>query len=222
MSIEVRFRRLPMLGATLALASVLSGCGTFVDAQVTSFHQLADPWQGRRIVVEPRDGQRDSLEWKAYADQVRQALIGKGFVDAGSAAPDLRVRLDYRIEGRAQSYSHPVYGYGAFGPVWGWDPYYYGRAGFGWRAYYPMTYGVVGSGVSQYRVWTRELKVEMTKGGDGTKVFEGTAVSDGEINALPTIMPLLVRALFDDFPGVNGQTRRLRVELRPDQSARSQ
>jgi hypothetical protein len=218
-------RRWPQLAWRLLLAPLVllaSGCASYMSADVTSFHQVPPERRlaGQTFVIEPADDQKESLEFRAYADLVRQGLIGQGLVPASSSAADLGVSIRYWIdEGRSVTYGYPAYGYTSFGPVWGWAP----RPGPGghvhyvWTAAYPMSYGMVGTSYSQSLLYRRELRVDITDrrpDGKGAKLFEGRATSEGETGALAPVMPALVRALFSDFPGPNGATRRVLVDLK--------
>ena len=46
------------------------------------------------------------------------------------------------------------------------------------------------------------------------QVFESRAEYEGAPASLPALMPLLMEAAFDRFPGVNGQVRVLRFDAR--------
>ena len=212
-------RRVLRRQSLLALAPLMllaGGCASYLSADVTSFHQLpGQRFAGQNFTIEPAAEQKDSLEFRAYADLVRQALIRQGLVFASAA--DLAVSMRYSIDsGRPVINGYPAYGYTSFGPVWGWVPYpapgghvHYVRA-----ASYPAGYGVIGSSYSQYVVYRRELRVDITDrrpGGKGAKLFEGSVMSEGGAGALAPVMPAMVRALFSDFPGPNGVTRRISI-----------
>ena len=49
---------------------------------------------------------------------------------------------------------------------------------------------------------------------DGPFVFEGRVVSIGGSKDLPKVMPLMIDAIFSDFPGENGST--VRVIIKPE------
>jgi hypothetical protein len=210
------------LAVLLPCLGVAGGCATYLQAQVTSFHQGTEELRlaGKRFVVEPTDAQKDSLEFQAYADLVRRALVEKGLVAAGNdARPDLIVRISYGIDnGRPVVYGYPAYGYTHYGPVWTWTPYPVPGGGvrYVWTPTYPMTYGVVGTHYSEATIYRRELRVvihERGNGAAGARVYEGTVVTEGGSGSLAPVMPSMVRALFSDFPGRNGQTRIVQVPI---------
>ena len=52
-----------------------------------------------------------------------------------------------------------------------------------------------------------------------TRVFEGSAVSTGTNGQIEPVMPYIVQAIFDQFPGASGETRTVRIEVPPDSEA---
>lgn len=208
------------LGA--ALVAVLSGCASYLTAQVTSFHQAdGNRLAGRSFVITPTKEQGESLEFRSYADLVRDALVRHGLVASTSAAAELDVTMRYTTDnGKAVTYGYPAYGYGygyaAYDPFWGW-PYYYGPYGHYYP--YPLSYGVIGTSYTQAILYRRELRVEITDrrpdkdAAAGGRLFEGTVVSEGESASIAPVMPAMVRALFSDFPGPNGISRQVQVQL---------
>ena len=48
------------------------------------------------------------------------------------------------------------------------------------------------------------------------RIFEGTAVSTGTNGQINPVMPYIVQAIFDQFPGASGETRTVRIEVPPD------
>lgn len=222
----------------LMLLSLASGCTTMMSAQVTSFHRTGQTWAGKTFLIVPDDKQRGNLEFDAYARQIVSALAAHGLVPmnvgaASGSTAQLRVHLEYGVdEPRAVTYEQPVYGYANFGPVWSWQPYY-GRGGavyHAWGPTYPLAYGVIGSSPGQYRVWRHRLDVRILEASpDAPMVFEGKASTQARTDSLPTMMPVLVEALLRDFPGLNGQSRSVDVEVRerdpdatPDAQPRSE
>jgi len=215
-----RLCRLCLLALLLAGAS---GCASYLTAQVTSFHQVTDQrFAGRRFVISPNREQAESLEFRAYADLVRDALAREGLVPGSEAGADLDVVMRYSIDkGSAVTYGYPAYGYASYGPVWGWSPYIGpgGMVHYAWAATYPMGYGVVGTSYAQALVYRRELRIEINdrraagKDGKSARLFEGTVITEGESASLAPVMPAMVRALFSDFPGPSGVSRRVEVRL---------
>lgn len=221
----LRLLRLLPLALLAALAVLTSGCASYLTAQVTSFHEAdGNRLAGRSFVITPTQEQAESLEFRSYADLVRDALAREGLVAATPADAELAVAMRYTIDsGKPVTYGYPAYGYASYGPVWGWTPYYGpgGYVHYMWAATYPLSYGVVGTNYAQTVLYRRELRVEITerrarsgaKDGAGRRLFEGTAISEGESASIAPVMPAMVRALFSDFPGPNGVSRRVQVRL---------
>ena len=214
-------RRLRLILLAMVVGAA-SGCASYLTAQVTSFHEAGDKrLTGRSFAIVPTKEQADSLEFRAYADLVRDALVREGLVAASESQAELRVAMRYSVDsGQAVTYGYPAYGYASYGPVWGWTPYYGpgGRVHYMWTATYPVGYGVVGTSYAQAILYRRELRVEITDpraGNDrkGGRLFEGTAISEGESASLAPVMPAMVRALFSDFPGPSGVSRRVQVRF---------
>jgi hypothetical protein len=217
--------RLALLALLAVLVAATSGCATYLSAQVTSFHQAdSKRLAGRSFVISPSKEQAESLEFHTYAALVRDALVGQGLVAGTPADAELSVSMRFSIDsGRPVTYGYPAYGYASYGPVWGWTPYYGpgGRVHYMWTATYPMSYGVVGTNYAQALLYRRELRVEIDERrtgkegqeGAGARIFEGTVVSEGESASIAPVMPALVRALFSDFPGPSGVSRRVQVPL---------
>jgi hypothetical protein len=202
-----------------ALVAVTSGCASYLGAQVTSFHQAdGKRLAGRSFVITPTKEQAESLEFRTYADLLRDSLVRQGLVASTPPEAELEVTMRYTVDGgKAVTYGYPAYGYSyvAYDPFWGWGPYYgpHGHFHYMW-APYPVAYGY-----AQSIVYRRELRVEITErrpGKDasgGGRLFEGTVVSEGESSSIAPVMPAMMHALFSDFPGPSGVSRRVQVRL---------
>ena len=72
----------------------------------------------------------------------------------------------------------------------------------------------VGTTKTEPPVSNRWLQLVITQRSDGKVLYEGKAESLGESTNVNPVMPLLVEALFKDFPGKSGTTNH--VELGPE------
>lgn len=208
--------RIP-LALPLAAAIFLGGCASTVTTQVTSFHQLADSLQGRRFVITPSPEQQTSLEFGTYANLVREALVGKGLVDAaerGLGAADLGVALSYGVTGSTSGFRSGTGGYAGIGAGSGGG---FSMSGVGIGIGFPIGGG--GAAETQYQ---RNLTVQIDRlsgaasagqAASGTRVFEAQAISEGESASLAPVMRAMVQAIFQDFPGPSGTTRVVRLPL---------
>ncbi len=188
----------------LVLVGFLAGCQPTMQTEVTRFYALPPPPSGQSFAVAPESGQAGDLEFHHYAVQVSAALQGKGFrlATPGPDQADLVVLLHFgTIGSHTEVYSDPSPGWGQ--PGW-----------WGWRGYPPSPQ------ISSNTYYSEFLDVALFEGaawrrGEQRALFQGRAVGDSSVRDLNAAMPYLVRALFQDFPGANGQTVRLSVPLDP-------
>lgn len=205
--------------AALAVATAaltLAACASSIPAEVTTFHQLPPKAElsGRSFAVIADPAQRDSLEYSSYADAVSQALVRQGLV----AAPAERV-ADYAVNVRystVQAQSYQRRGGSSVGVGVSGGGFSFGGLGLGIGIGIP-----IGGGQRTSAMFRHELDVDLSTWGAagtsqaGTRVFEGRAVAENDTEAIASVMPALVEALFHDFPGANGATRTVDVELKP-------
>jgi hypothetical protein len=105
--------------------------------------------------------------------------------------------------------------WGSYGGFYG--PRYPGWYGSAWGPYGGFYGGgFYGGGFDDYAVDVRKVRLELdidSRTVPGKRYYEGRVESTGRIDTLANGMPVLVRALFTDFPGNNGQTRRVDVPV---------
>jgi hypothetical protein len=222
-------RRLLLLLPLLSSLVLVAGCATTVTTQVTPFHELTGSLAGQRFVIVPTAEQQNSLEFGAYADLVRQALVEKGLVDAGNerASADLGVSMSYEVIGRGSSLRPMTGTTGSIGFGAGSGGFSGGGIGIGIG--FP-----IGGGSSGEVAFQRTLHIRIDRlHANGTpttapapdpmsppgmpapanRVFEARAISEGESSSIAPVMRAMVQAIFDDFPGESGRTRVVSVPL---------
>jgi len=205
-------RSLAKLFVPMALLA-LSACATPFKADVSRFQQMPAP-NGESFVVQTTNPKLEGgLEFAQYAALVAEQLRAKGYAQAQTPqAASLVVNLDYGVDGgQTKVVSRPGMGYGGFGYggwggpwryrspfYWGWDdPYWYSPWG------YPE--------VDSYTVFTSYLDMKINRTRDGTRVFEGKAKARSTDDSLPRLVPNLVTAMFNNFPGHSGEEVRITV-----------
>lgn len=207
---------LRILAAGLLLAA-LSACTSSIKSDVARFHMLPPPQGETYKIIAMDDGKQNSLEFSTYAQLVANELNKVGYKPtAEGVTPDLEVRMDYGVStGSEKIDSSPSFtvspyfyygrGYHSYGGGYGWySPF--------WGGYYGGYYGQ--PQVYSYTVYTRHLVMNIAKPGTPPRIlFEGRVESVGQDNRLPEIMPYLVQALFTDFPGQSGVTKRVVIKL---------
>ncbi len=208
----------PCLIVLAALA--LGACGASVRTQVTAFntpeaHALA----GRTVAVAPAGSATDAaLDVLHYRDAIAARLLTQGLVVVEPfEGPDLLALFEADIDaGRDREVvrSVPIFGYDdGFGSFWG-PPFRCVGSGAGRRCYsMPPRYGVVGYETRQatIREYTRSLRLRVVDADDTARpLYEGTAVSVGACNSLAAVFDPMADALFEDWPGVDGEVRTVR------------
>jgi Domain of unknown function (DUF4136) len=202
-----------LLVATILLGT-LSGC-TYLRSQVAVFHQLPKDFSGSTYAMIPFKEQQVSLEHKAYEEGVRQELNAKGFRETPVDQAQIVVFLAYGIDtGKEVVSSYPIIGQTGVSSssTYGTIQSYGGYSTYPGTTTYTPTYGVVGTGVTSQTQYTRVFRLDMLDkqalaAGTVKKLYEGKVVSRGSSSQLAEVLPTMVKALFENFPGQNGSTR---------------
>lgn len=213
-----RQNRARLLGCALLLAVLLSGCASPITTRVSSFqHWPADTVGSRFGFLAPVDYTRE-LELASYASLVAAELAKQGLQAATSGQP-ARFLVDLSVSSQLEnrSYSRPVYQ-----DQYVYRPSFRDAAGRIYHGYWvPDPFGprYVGSQqlmetiqVSSLRL--RLLDTQSPAGSSPRTVFESTATHEGSPSPLPKVVPYLVRAVFEGFPGANGRVQVVR--FKPD------
>ena len=177
----------------------LVGCSPRIISEVTRFHTLSPPAAETIEVVALDPTLQNSLEFGQYAEMVGQHLGRTGYQPPDSSPSRLIARIGYGLHiaqaGRNSSPRSSVgIGVGSGGH----------HSGVGIGISMPL-------GNSEPRQsYIRMLSLEIIRRSDGARLYEGHVSSQGP-ESLPLIMPYLVDALFQDFPGVSGSSTRIKA-----------
>jgi hypothetical protein len=191
-----------LLVATVLLA-MLSGCA-LLRSQVAVVHQLPKDLSGTTYVMIPFKEQEGRVAHKVYEEAVRQQLNAKGFRETTLDQAQTVVFFAYGIDtGRAVDSSYPIIGQTGVESCTSTSC----LDSSPWP-----TYGVVGSRETRQTEYTRILRLDIVDKqalaeGNIKKLYEGKVVSNGSSNQLMKVLPTMVKALFEDFPGQSGSTR---------------
>ena len=205
-------RAVRALATALAVAT-LAGCAfgpQFVRTEVTSYNEWAALPADRSFTFARTLEYQSSLEVKSYEDIVRDELVLKGFKYTGEPAQaNMIVTLRPSVTGTRVRVRDPW----PVDPFWG--PYgFYGRRGFGWYDPYWSFYNDFN--YSTVDVFHRKLEMDIdSRATAGKRYYEGRVETTTQTESMQEVVPYLVRALFVDFPGNNGQTRRVDVPVQP-------
>ncbi|MEE8258972.1 MAG: DUF4136 domain-containing protein [Sphingomonadales bacterium] len=214
--------------AIILMALLLGACASSVRTDVTRFHELTLPAGETFIVIAKSEEKKGSIELQSYARLVSDRLRAEGFTPAGQATPDIVVKIDYSVSPpmtetrpnyRAPYYGGWGYGFGHRGFYGYGYPIYYYPYGYhhGFGSVFGYRHGYGGAFGSYYRsysytVYDRVFEMVIERNA-GEKLFEGIANNIGRDKELVKIMPVLIEAMFREFPGQSGTTERYRIKL---------
>ncbi|MDP3843916.1 MAG: DUF4136 domain-containing protein [Oxalobacteraceae bacterium] len=203
--------------ALLSIAVLLAGCASTIRSDVTVFQEWPTELQDKSFVFEHDKSLESDLEYQSYQQLLRAELQRLGFTDAASPkAAALRVGFDYQVSVRDVREIQPVlvdpywYGGGFYAPR------FYRRGGFYDPFYDPFWYGppIVAYQQSDYRLYHRQLHVDIKHARDGKKLYQVTVHSEGRNPSLAAVMPYMVRSAFVDFPAKSGVARQVKLPLK--------
>lgn len=204
------------LGFAIATLGLLAACTTPITAKVTSFNQWPGDAAGSTFsYITPADKAND-LEQAAYEGYVQAELEKVGLKRAAPGQVG-RIQVDV-VTGngtREKKFREAVYQ-----DNYVYYPPYRDAAGNVFPGFYaPDQFGsrYVGDRevVRTVQVSNLRLRLLDSKGsapGKPRAVFESRANYEGDNEDLPDLVPYLVRAVFDGFPGQNGRVRILRFD----------
>lgn len=195
--------------AGLLAAMLLAGCASPITAKVTSFNQWPADMVGATFSTIAPQVKANDLEQAAYEGYVQAALEKSGLKRAAPGQVG-RVQIDLMTGNgtRNKQYREPIYqDYYVF------QPPYRDAAGNVYPGYWtPDRFGsrYVGDRIVNRSVQVSTLRLRLldSKGSEAGKpraVFESRAVYEGDKEDLADLVPFLVRAVFEDFPGKNGR-----------------
>jgi len=134
----------------------------------------------------------------------------------------LQVFLQYEIgQGRQVTFSYPIMGQVATGgsTTTGTVSTYGNTSTLNATTTPNTRLGVVGSGAGSRTEFDRAVRLTMYSAPEYRasqrmqRLYEGEIRSSGSTGDLPTVMPSLIRGLFEDFPGRSGSVRNITVPI---------
>ncbi|MGO3130791.1 MAG: DUF4136 domain-containing protein [Alcaligenes sp.] len=199
---------------SLAFAVLTTACAApSWSAKLTRYQHWPAVTSGDTYYIKSAPDKSSNLQDQAFADSVRAAIGVTGLVQA----QDLKsarfvVQMDY---GNPQEQSWvPQFADSFYGPsAWGIGRGYY-APNDGWGGGFFYSPNVVNVPVTVYKNY---LNVIITDNQNSdAEVYRATAVSYSHSDNLDQQMPFLSQAIFDRFPGNNGQVIDIRYPLPKD------
>jgi len=181
----------------------LTACNRNITSDVTRFHQLPTPQSGETVeIVSMNPDFQKSIEFSEYANMLGSRLSTVGYAPPADGNSTYIARLGYEVQALA-------------GVEVDDGPRTSVGVGVGSGGYRGTSVGIgisTSFGSSEpKRDYRRSLYMEIINRADGTKLYEGNVHSVGPENSLPLVMPYLIDAMFQDFPGENGTTTEVKA-----------
>jgi hypothetical protein len=179
-------------------ALLLGGCASRLSAEVTRFNQIAAPLTGNFAIV-PAETQQGSLEFNNYRPLLAARLSSLGLKEEAADA-DYIAGLDYSRAAARETGGNggPVnVGVGVGGGT--------GGTGLG------LGLGLNLGGSRQDTLYIYKATVTLTRRRDNQRVFEAYATTQGRNADMASVLPALIDAIFENFPGKNGETTTVTV-----------
>lgn len=203
-----RFSRVWLIGLVLAL---LSACANTLGVKVTRFNQWPADAAGTSFRFSAA-GPSPSLEQQAYEAHVGSALQAQGLRPAAAGEPArFTVEVQAALSEKQRQRLVPVYS-----DQWVYRPAWRDAQGRWYGGHWvpdPLGSRYVGDRTVVQTVQHSRLKLRIIDAVGTRTVFEATAVHEGSEDDLVEVVPYLVQGMFQDFPGANGQVRRLSFDL---------
>lgn len=197
--------------AALGLAVLATGCAApSWSAKLTRYQHWPANTNGETYRLAVTQEQRSNLEFQSFSDSVRAAIGVTGLVEAQAGAPArFVVEMDY---GNPQEQTWvPQYADSFYGPMgWGMGRGYY-APNDGWAGGFFYSPPIVNVPVTIYRNYLNVV-IKDTQN-QQAEVYRASAVSYSQSENLAVQMPYLSQAIFDGFPGNNGQVIDIEYQL---------
>jgi hypothetical protein len=191
-----------------------AGCVIPVSSTVTAFHTLPANTVGKSFAFVTLDGQDGNLEYLKYQNDVRSHLVADHWIECDRGIAEFLVSFSYSIDqGRVQTVNVPVFGQTGISGA-----YTTGNAdstgAYQATTTFTPTYGVTGYVPKSSVRYTRFMRLSIAdRASVDSKnvrlVFQADIVSVGNSGTIAPIVPVMLNALFKDFPGKNGETRKV-------------
>lgn len=185
-------------------------------SDVSVFHQLHAEPRGKTFAFITLEAQRDTPEHKTYCEMVKQHLLMYGMREADDQADsDFLMAIDYFADSPLQLTTHtPAFGqtgvsrsesgtlepYGVTSMVRSTTTYASSPATSTSAA------GVHSSYARGFILLMYETKVAL-QSGNAKPVYEGRVSAAGSDESLAKVLPVMIKALFQQFPGRSGDMR---------------
>ena len=179
----------------LLIAVSLSACAPrSFQAEVTRFHAISAPVeQGTKMLIKPMGRVPHDDAFQFLSDRLTEGFAPLGFVAAAGQAPDVILYAHFQVSTTRTERDEPAsrLGIGVGGGSRG------STVGIG------TAFNVKAPPVT---LQNRQLVVTLEDAKTGARLFEGRVNSHGQGTDTDKVLPVIIKALLKDFPGVSGET----------------
>jgi hypothetical protein len=202
-------RGLAQIGALLLCAT---GCGQAIHSQVSSFQQLPRQEHEYSYAIVPLKEQRKDFDFMLYEERVRAHLNARGFVPEQFEKAEYIVALAYESDRGEDTFaSYPIIGQGGSSSfrLSGTTQAYTNRL-YSTSLERPSASEVAPAGAEQTAVLRLDIvRRASIQHGRMEKVYEGEVLSSDARGQFAAVVPAMIEALFQDFPGNDGDVRQV-------------
>jgi len=206
--------------AITCLLSGLSAEAAHVEARVSAYHRLGSI-AGQTFAVVPTKEQEASLEWDSLAKAVGDELVKAGAVITPRQDAKYLLSFSYFMGAQGtQTVNLPMFGQtGVSSAMTTGSVRTSGNtATFSGNTTYTPSFGVTGFMPLQLARNERVLVMTIFDRGEisagATKpVYEGKVSSIGSCDDVPIVVPFMVTAAFQEFPGESGKPKMIKVAV---------
>ena len=203
-------------GLAAVVALVSSGCAQTVHSQVSSYHQLPRQRSELSYAIVPLGDQRRDQAFGSYEERVRAHLEAYGFVPEEFDRAEYIVAMAYVGDDRGDAIaSYPIIGQtgSSSSRMSGTMHAYRNTTSYSTTTAHTPAYDVAAADATDDDdELTSVLRLDIVRRaslgrGHIEKVYEGEVLSSSNGRNLPQLLPAMIEALFQDFPGTDGEVR---------------
>lgn len=194
--------------------ALLSGCAGYVETSTTTFHGEQHTDRGSLIVLPIDDSQKDSLEFNAVSSYLQDKLTEQGFTKATTLQQARYVAfITYGIDqGRTNTTTMPIFGQTSGGTSYSTGSVNTGGTfgSFNSTTTTMPTFGMIGAVPVTSRSYQRDVFINILRNTNPPqKIYEMRAISSGRCGNINSVIRPIINAMFENFPGNNGETKRI-------------
>lgn len=200
---------------------LMSGCASTFTSQVSVFHEWPAEMPDKAYAFAPSAAQANDPEYKTYEEQLRHRLQMLGFREtAANTMPNLKVAMQYGTTLGEIQYSYPWHP-AIYDPFWNihFSRGYYMRGSL-YYPYYPYPYyfgrpfGMWPTmDVTVRRYYLHQLEISIAEAKTGKKLADIKASTEQLSPEISLQMPYLIESALTGFPGKNGSTSTVELQL---------